>query len=113
MERTSKRQLQNLLRELAAVTNTPMGPVWTKQSDGTMKATPDALLLDHAACYGGWRVAQICNERGGESAPLGDRRMPAHAMYAALRAAIGAFRLALGEDEFSRRFNRAYQDKSA
>ena len=101
-ERTTQAHLEAQLRELCAVTNAPTGPIW-QVIDRRTVATVGALYLDHAAAYGGWRVAQIISAQGGESSPLGDRRLPARHMWLALRAALGAIRLALGDAEYERR----------
>lgn len=115
MERTTRTQLESLLRQFAAVTNSPMGLVWVKQPDGTLKATPGALVLDsympdRTRLY---RVEQICTDGGGVTTPLGDHRFTAGEMFYVLRAAIDAIRMVLGEDEFHTRMKRAFPERKA
>lgn len=114
MERTTKKQLQTLLRQLAAVTDTPMES-WTRRPDGSNCAIIGALVLDshrpdRTRLY---RVEQISSEGGAVCTPFGDRRFTAGELYEALRMAIGAVRLVLGEDEFHTRMRRAYPQPSA
>lgn len=66
------------------------GPIWARIGDRNV-ARVGAWLLDHNSIYGGFVVAEIVNEGGGESHPLGERRMSARefceAVYLAERVA--------------------------
>ncbi len=115
MERTTRTQLETLLRQLAAVTGAPIGPTWVKQDDGTMKATVGAFVIDsyrpdRVRLY---RVEQITNDGGGVTTPFGHARFTAAEMKHVLAGAIDAVRMVLGEDEFHTRMRRAYPPKAA
>jgi hypothetical protein len=66
------------------------GPTYTKQADGTIKANVGVYFIDHAACYGGYTIARIANEQGGESRPFGMGRHNASAFVAMLDGILGA-----------------------
>lgn len=51
-------------------------PVWTRVGDRNV-ARVGAWILDCNFVYGGFVIAEIVSEGGGESHPLGERRMPA------------------------------------
>lgn len=55
--------LRNLLERINFATDQNI-EAWTKQEDGTYKANPGTYILNQ--CYGGVRLAQICNTGGGE-----------------------------------------------
>lgn len=109
MERTTQAQLKSLLRQLSAVTNSPMES-WRDGKCVVGALQLDSNMPDRTRLY---RVEQITNEGGAVCTPLGDRRFTAGEMYAALRVAIDAIRMVLGEDEFHARMKRAYPERKA
>ena len=36
--------------------------------------TIGAWQLDYVACYGGWNIEEVCNDKGGISHPMGSKR---------------------------------------
>jgi hypothetical protein len=80
MDRYTTKNAESAFERLAAKlgksTATTGGPIWTRQGDRNV-ARVGAWLLDHNSIYGGFVIAEIVNDGGGESHPLGDRRMPA------------------------------------
>lgn len=110
-ERIKMSAVESMLRQLQAVTNTPMGDAYVKGEDGHFKAVPDTLVLD--GNISGYRVEQICNDGGGVTTSLGEYRYTKSELYYILVTAVRAIRLALGEDEFHKRMRRAYPDQKA
>ncbi len=49
-----------------------------------------AWTLDHNATYGGFVIAEIVNEHGGETRPFGDRRMSAREFVQSVDFALRA-----------------------
>jgi hypothetical protein len=44
---------------------TRLGLLWTKDEAGKLRANVGAFVLDGA--YGGWKLARICSDGGGQS----------------------------------------------
>jgi hypothetical protein len=66
--------------------------VWVEMVGGKVSAGYNDVggyALDYAACYGGWRIIQICNESGGQRDVT--PRMPATQFWEALHFAISTF----------------------
>jgi hypothetical protein len=68
------------------------GDTYTQQPDGKWKANVGTHHLDHNAVYGGYRIAAIVNDGGGEGTPFGEARNAATAFVALLDGIIGAAR---------------------
>lgn len=69
------------------------GELWTRiESAGGAQnvAAVGAWMLDHNGIYGGYVIAEMFNEGGGESHPLGDLRRPARDFCDAVRFALDA-----------------------
>lgn len=109
MERTTQTQLKSLLRQLSAVTNSPMES-WQDGRCNIGALQLDSYMPDRTRLY---RVEQITNESGAVCTPLGDHRFTASEMFYVLKAAIDAIRMVLGEDEFHTRMKRAFPERKA
>ena len=79
--RTTKAQVEGIFKRLAEACGKRIA---TSYND------VGAWRLDYTACYGGYNIEEIDNERGGISQPMGGQRMKAgefwSACYFALRA---------------------------
>ena len=67
MERITIKQLENLVFRLNESTNNNPTP-WSTNKAGKLTANIGSYYLDGA--YGGWTLAQICNENGGITHPI-------------------------------------------
>ncbi len=82
--RITEKQLQHLVNRLNKITGQNLQPYdMTKTKN---RANVGTYLLD--AAYGGWQLAQICNENGGQDLPLGGGFEPKRATYEKIRAFI-------------------------
>ncbi len=63
--RVSKKMLKEMTAELNAKEDRPRHPS-TRDENGQYKANPGHIILDHAACYGGYALREITSEQGGE-----------------------------------------------
>jgi hypothetical protein len=63
--RVTKKDLEEMTAQLNAKEDRPSRPS-TRDEAGHYKANPGHIVLDHAACYGGYALREITNERGGE-----------------------------------------------
>lgn len=70
----------------------PHGDVYTRYPDGSHKANVGVHFIDYAACYGGYTIAAIANEAGGENRPYGMERHSAAEFVALLDGIPGAAR---------------------
>lgn len=76
--RTTKKQLNNMLKIVCKLLNLPYG-----------YKCKNALHLDYASCYGGYRIEQISDINSTAiNCPFGDNRYKAYEMYIFLRAII-------------------------
>jgi hypothetical protein len=68
---TTRKQLDRLVTLVSSLQKRPV-KVWEKRQDGTLYSNIKALHLDYAACYGGYDLVEIVNERGGERSLVGN-----------------------------------------
>jgi hypothetical protein len=106
MERITTKQIAHQMMIFALATKRPLKG-WTRTKDGKNVSTPGALVLDQ--CYGGFRIAEICNESGGEKDILCSYRMTARECYYVLKAANEAVQMVLGNDRFAKRVAKAFK----
>ena len=69
--RTSRKRLDALVAQIATLQGRPK-ECWAVVSPRGNKSNPGALHLDHAPCYGGFDLVEICNDKGGESSLIGN-----------------------------------------
>jgi hypothetical protein len=106
MERVTRKQLVSMTGQLAAACGKKWGKSWVKQSDTCdAHAVIGCWYLDIMNPGDGttYAVEEITTAGGGVARPLGERRHTARELASALRVALDAVRLALGEDEFAKR----------
>ena len=60
-----KRYLKQSVERLNERLNRPLAG-WTRGPDNKLTGNIGHLFLDHAACYGGYRLTEIFNEGGGQ-----------------------------------------------
>jgi len=65
MSRITKANLEKVLERLNKELNRPLAP-YTRKADGTVSANAGCIVLDHAPCYGGYTLYEMC-ENGGQS----------------------------------------------
>lgn len=68
--RISRKRLESLVKIVSELQGRPLR-VWN-QIDGKNVSSRGAIHLDHAPCYGGWDLVEICNDGGGESSLIGN-----------------------------------------
>jgi|TARA_R100000084_G_scaffold99642_1_gene54132 hypothetical protein len=82
--RISEKHLQSLVDRLNEIMGQNPKPYNTTKTEN--RANVGTYLLD--AAYGGWQLAQICNENGGQDLPLGGGFESKRATYEKIRAFI-------------------------
>ena len=82
-DRISKAKLRQIVDALNVTLGQPT-EAWTRQPDGTLKASPGVFVID--AAYGGYRLGRIVNESGGQ-ADVSDRGS-ARELYVYVRAML-------------------------
>lgn len=100
MERITHKHAERAFEILATEMGkqySPKTPAWTQRKDGTNKATVGVWMLDHNSTYGGYVIAEMSNEDGGENSPLGDTRMGAREFVQACHMAARAVRMFKGK----------------
>ena len=63
MQRITQKDLDNVVKRLNALTDSPETPY--KYIDGKYIVQVGCFIIDNE--YGGWKLARICNERGGQT----------------------------------------------
>ena len=111
--RHSRKGVESLMRQLAAVLNKPLDPCWIRQEDGALKATVGAWYLDSIRPGDRrlYQVHEISNENGGVRCPLGEYRHYLSEMGDLLKAGLAVARELLGEEEFRHRLNKAFAEE--
>jgi len=102
MERFTQKQLDFQVECLNAALNRPR-KAWRKVG-GRNVASVGRIVLDQ--CYGGYRVAELCTDGGGERDMFHGYRMSARECYYCLKAAVEAVRAAVGSGRFAKRMRR-------
>lgn len=107
--RTTQKQLDSMLRQLAAALNRPL-EAYTKDAQGHFRANVGALVFDSNNPGDGrtYNVRELVNESAGESSLLGEYRLSPWECYVCLLAAQRAVEQAIGRDEYSKRVQKAF-----
>lgn len=82
-DRITINTLRAVCARLNRMTNSPAVP-WVRDADGNLKAQVGRYLIDRA--YGGYQLARIMNEQGGQTSPVGLGFGPARECYDKMHA---------------------------
>jgi len=79
MERTTRKQLENMVYQLNVRLNRPI-VAWSGYQE-TLKSNVGHFMLDCNPTYGGYQLNEIVNEQGGEKGHFSGRRFSASEMW--------------------------------
>jgi hypothetical protein len=99
-DRITETNLRAVIGRMCRAMDIPEGPAWTRDEKGNNRARVGALLLEPGSKINGigWKIAQMCNESGGERTLL--QGCTARELWDAAQAWLD------GYDAAERRYNK-------